>query len=53
MNYMKELAMQKIELLLKDLEDMIDLRQKTGKTYFTEELIAVRVKEIEKILKGE
>ena len=53
MNYMKELAIQKIELLLKDLKEMQELRTKTGKTYFTEELIAVRVKEIEKILKGE
>lgn len=49
---MKELAIEKIELLLKDLEDMQELEKETGKHFFTLQLFAIRVKEIEKILKG-
>lgn len=50
---MKEQAIEKIELLIKDLSDMQILQEKTGKQYFTLELFAIRVKEIEKILKGD
>ena len=48
---MKELAINKLELLLKDLKDMQDLEKETGWQYFNTQLFAIRVKEIYKILK--
>ena len=48
---MKELAINKLELLLKDLKDMQDLEKETGRQYFNTQLFAIRVKEIYKILK--
>ena len=50
---MKELAIEKIELLLKDLKDMQELEEKTRRQYFNTQLFAIRVKEIYKILKEE
>ena len=50
---MKELAINKLELLLKDLKDMQDLEKETGRQYFNTQLFAIRVKEIHKILKEE
>lgn len=50
---MNNLAIEKIELLLKDLKAMQELRNKTGKSYFTEELVAIRLDEIYKLLKGD
>ena len=50
---MKELAINKLELLLKDLKDMQDLEKETGRQYFNTQLFAIRVKEIYKILKEE
>ena len=47
---MKELAINKLELLLKDLKDMQLREKETGKSYFTLQLFAIRVKEIYKIL---
>lgn len=49
---MNELAIKKIELLLKDLENMQKLEKETGKQHFTLQLFAVRVKEIYKLMKG-
>lgn len=49
---MNELAIEKFELLLKDLKDMQDLEKETGKQYFTLQLFTIRVKEIYDILKG-
>ena len=48
---MKELAINKLELLLKDLKDMQDLEKETGRKYFNTQLFAIRVREIYKILK--
>ena len=48
---MKELAINKLELLLKDLKDMQDLEKETGRQYFNTQLFAIRVKEIYKNLK--
>ena len=48
---MKELAINKLELLLKDLKNMQDLEKETGRQYFNTQLFAIRVKEIYKILK--
>ena len=48
---MRELALNKLELLLKDLKDMQDLEKETGRQYFNTQLFAIRVKEIYKILK--
>ena len=48
---MKELAINKLELLLKDLKDMQDLEKETGRQYFNTQLFAIRVKEIYNILK--
>ena len=48
---MRELAINKLELLLKDLKDMQELEKETGRQYFNTQLFAVRVKEIYKILK--
>ena len=50
---MKELAINKLELLLKDLKDMQDLEKETGRQYFNTQLFAIRVKEIYKLLKEE
>ena len=50
---MKELAISKLELLLKDLKDMQDLEKDIGRQYFNTQLFAIRVKEIYKILKEE
>ena len=50
---MKELAINKLELLLNDLKDMQNLEKKTGRQYFNTQLFAIRVKEIYKILKEE
>ena len=50
---MKELAINKLELLLKDLKNMQDLEKETGRQYFNTQLFAIRVKEIYKILKEE
>lgn len=47
---MNELAKEKFELLLKDLENMQKLEKDTGKQYFTLQLFAIRVKEIYKLL---
>ena len=50
---MRELAINKLELLLKDLKDMQELEKETGRQYFNTQLFAIRVKEIYKILKEE
>ncbi len=50
---MKEQVLQKIKLLIKDLTDMQELQKETGRQYFTLELFAIRVKEIEKMLEDE
>ena len=50
---MRELAINKLELLLKDLKDMQELEKETGKSYFNTQLFAIRVREIYKILKEE
>ena len=50
---MKELAINKLELLLNDLKDMQDLEKETGRQYFNTQLFVIRVKEIYKILKEE
>lgn len=50
---MKELAINKLELLLKDLKDMQELEKETGRQHFNTQLFAIRVKEIYKILKEE
>lgn len=50
---MKELVINKLELLLKDLKDMQELEKETGRQYFNTQLFAIRVKEIYKILKEE
>ena len=50
---MKELAINKLELLLNDLKDMQNLEKETGRQYFNTQLFAIRVKEIYKILKEE
>ena len=48
---MKELAINKLELLLNDLKKMQDLEKETGRQYFNTQLFAIRVREIYKILK--
>ena len=50
---MKELAINKLELLLNDLKDMQDIEKETGRQYFNNKLFGMRVKEIYKILKEE
>ena len=50
---MKELAINKLELLLNDLKDMQDLEKEKGRQYFNTQLFAIRVREIYKILKEE
>ena len=48
---MKELALEKLELLLKDLKTNQEEEKETGKSYFNTQLFAIRVREIYKILK--
>lgn len=48
---MRELAINKLELLLKDLKDMQEVEKETGRQYFNTQLFAIRVREIYKILK--
>ena len=48
---MRELAINKLELLLKDLKDMQELEKETGRQYFNTQLFAIRLREIYKILK--
>ena len=50
---MKELALEKLELLLKDLKINQEKEKQDGKSYFNTVLFAIRVKEIYKILKEE
>ena len=50
---MKELAINKLELLLNDLKDMQDLEKETGRQYFNTQLFAIRVNELYQILKEE
>lgn len=50
---MKELAIDKLKLLLDDLKLNSEKEKEEGKSYFTTELFAIRVKEILKILEGE
>ena len=50
---MNELVKEKVELLLKDLEDMQKLEKETGKQHFTLQLFAIRVKEIYEILRSD
>ena len=47
---MNELAIEKLELLIKDLKDMQELEKETGRQHFTLQLFAIRVKEIYKLL---
>ena len=47
---MKELAIQKLKLLLDDLDEMQKLEKEKGKVFFTTQLFAIRVKEIYKLL---
>lgn len=53
MTYMKELAINKLELLLKDLKINAEAEKKDGKSYFNTNLFTIRVKEIYKILNEE
>ena len=50
---MKELAISKLELLLNDLKINQEKEKQDGKSYFNTVLLAIRVKEIYKILKEE
>ncbi len=50
---MKELAIEKLELLLQDLKINSEAERESGKNYFNTDLFAIRVKEILKILKGD
>ena len=52
MIYMKELAIDKLELLLNDLKTNQKAEKEEGKNYFNTDLFAIRVKEILNILKG-
>ena len=47
---MKELAIDKLNLLLNDLKINQEKEREEGKSYFTTELFAIRVKEILKLL---
>lgn len=49
---MKELAIDKLKLLLEDLKLNQEKEKNEGKSYFTTELFAIRVKEILNILNG-
>lgn len=48
---MKELAIEKIELLLNDLKKDHEKEKEDGKSYFNTDLVAIRIKEIYDILK--
>ena len=48
---MKELVIEKIELLLNDLKINHNKEQEDGKSYFNTDLVAIRIKEIYEILK--
>lgn len=52
---MNEKIKEKFELLLNDCKKSIDRAKETGKGFFTDELYAIRVKEIYKLFmeKGE
>lgn len=50
---MKELALEKLELLINDLKLNQKEEKETGKSYFNTQLFAIRVNEIYKILKEE
>lgn len=50
---MKDLAIDKLELLLNDLKINFDKEKEEGKSYFNTNLFAIRIKEILEILKGE
>ena len=50
---MRELAIDKLKLLLNDLKLNNKKEKEEGKSYFTTELFAIRVKEILKMLEGE
>ena len=49
----KEMAIDKLELLINDLKINKNKEKEEGKSYFNTDLIAIRVLEIYKILKGE
>ena len=49
----KDEAINKLELLLKDLKINDEAEKREGKSYFNTNLFAIRVNEILKILKGE
>lgn len=51
MIYMKELAINKLELLLNDLKVNQKKEQEEGKSYFNTDLFAIRIKEILETLK--
>lgn len=48
---MRELALEKLELLINDLKLNQKEEKETGKSYFNTQLFAIRVKEIYMILK--
>ena len=48
---MKELAIEKIEILLNDLKKDHEKEKEDGKSYFNTDLVAIRIKEIYDILK--
>ena len=48
---MKELAIEKIEILLNDLKINQNKEKEDGKSYFNTNLVAIRIKEIYEILK--
>jgi len=50
---MKELAINKLKILINDLQFNQEKEKKEGKSYFTTELFAIRVKEILKVLESE
>lgn len=49
---MKQLAMEKLELLINDLKLNQKKEKEEGKSYFNTYLFAIRVKEIYEILRG-
>lgn len=53
MIYMKELAINKIKILLNDLELNSKKEKQDGKSYFNTDLFYIRVKEILKVLESE
>lgn len=48
---MKELAIEKLELLISDLKINQEVEEKDGRSYFNTTLFLIRVNEILKILK--